>query len=252
MAESAEVKPTPVEQVPKKAWLVVIAAIAINLGLGILYAWSVWAGALVNLSKAGQLITEGPAAGWTYLTNAEAATPYSLGVILFALMLVLGGRIHDKLGPRIGPIAGGLLLALGFSIAGLSKSYSGLLVGFGILSGIGSGLAYAATIPAALRWFSPRQRGLVAGLVVAGYVGGALYIPPLTAYLVKAAGGSFSWIFLGIFSGVVVIIAGSLLAWPDPCCLPPAARIKPRSAPVVVIDPLADLAPGKMLCTWQF
>ena len=93
--------------------------------------------------KAGQLITEGPAAGWTYLTNAEAATPFSLCVIIFALLMIPGGRIQDKAGPKVGAIVGGLFLAVGCIIAGLTKSYAGLIIGFGIFGGIGMGIGYA-------------------------------------------------------------------------------------------------------------
>ena len=60
--------------------------------------------------------------GWTYLTNAEAATPFSLCVIIFALFMIPGGRIQDKLGPKVGAITGGLFLAMGCIIAGLSKA----------------------------------------------------------------------------------------------------------------------------------
>ena len=35
------------DKVPGKAWRVVFAGTAVNLCLGILYAWSIWAGALV-------------------------------------------------------------------------------------------------------------------------------------------------------------------------------------------------------------
>ena len=44
------------DKVPGKAWVVVFAGTAVNLCLGILYAWSVWSGALVNvkLAEAGR------------------------------------------------------------------------------------------------------------------------------------------------------------------------------------------------------
>ena len=90
------------EKVPSRAWVVVFAGTAINLTLGILYAWSVWTKVLINVDKAGQLITTGPAAGWTYITNAQAATPFSLCVIIFALLMIPGGRIQDRLGPKVG------------------------------------------------------------------------------------------------------------------------------------------------------
>jgi len=240
------------EKVPKRAWVVVFAGTAINLCLGILFAWSVWAKSLVNAAKAGQLITEGPAVGWTYLTNAQAATPFSLCVIIFALLLIPGGRIHDKLGPKVGPITGGVFLAVGCLIAGLSKSNGGLVFGFGILGGIGLGIGYAAPIPAALKWFGPDKRGLVAGLVLSGYGGAALYVPPLTAYFVKTGGVTFSFIYLGTFFAVVIILAGRFLAWPEPGYVPPAAPVQEGAAPAQVGGPPVDWAPGKMLRTWQF
>ncbi|HKN19525.1 MAG TPA: hypothetical protein VJW95_06995, partial [Dissulfurispiraceae bacterium] len=115
-------------KVPAKAWVVTFAGTAINLCLGILYAWSVWAAALINVKQAGQPMT-GINEGWTYLTNAEAATPFSLCVIIFAIFMILGGRIQDKYGPKVGATLGGLCLAAGCILAGLMKSYSGLIIG---------------------------------------------------------------------------------------------------------------------------
>ena len=184
-----------------------------NLCLGILYAWSVWAGALVpkDLKMAGTVMT-GLNEGWVYLTNAEAATPFSLCVIIFALLMIPGGRIQDKISPRFGAIVGGLFLALGCIIAGVTKSYTGLIVGFGIFGGIGMGIGYAAPTPAALSWFGPHKRGLIAGLVVGGYGGAALYVSPLGAYLLATGGLTYSFVVLGILFAVVTIIAGSQLA----------------------------------------
>ena len=36
------------DKVPGKAWVVVFAGTAVNLCLGILYAWSVWSGTLIQ------------------------------------------------------------------------------------------------------------------------------------------------------------------------------------------------------------
>ena len=72
-----------------------------------------WVKTLVKVADAGQIIAAGPAAGWPYLTDAQAATPFSVCVIFFALAAIIGARIHDKLGPRVGPITGGVFLALG-------------------------------------------------------------------------------------------------------------------------------------------
>ena len=116
--------------------------------------------------------------GWTYLNNAEAATPFSLCVIMFALLMIPGGRIQDRISPKFGATVGGLFLAAGCIIAGIMKSYSGLIIGFGILGGIGMGIGYAAPTPAALKWFGPHRRGLISGLVVGGFGGAALVCWP--------------------------------------------------------------------------
>lgn len=235
-------------RVPGRAWVVVFSGTAIFLTFGILYIWTTLAGALVPRQKAmSGMVQEGLNAGWPYLTNAEAATPYSLCVILFALAMIAGGKIHDRFGPRVGPITGGLCLALGFLLAGWSKSYGGLILGFGVLGGIGMGLAYAAPIPAALRWFAPDNRGLAAGLIVAGYGVAGFYLPPLAAWLVNRGGLTLSFCVLGLFFGLVVIGAGLLLAWPPPDYVPRAPRVAAGATPVEV-----DWAPGKMLKTWQF
>jgi OFA family oxalate/formate antiporter-like MFS transporter len=62
----------PSGKAPARAWVVVLAGTAINLCLGILYAWSVWRAALVQKDHpAGEAMT-GLNEGWTYLTNAQA------------------------------------------------------------------------------------------------------------------------------------------------------------------------------------
>ncbi|MFP4031730.1 MAG: MFS transporter, partial [Desulfococcaceae bacterium] len=139
---------------PTQAWVTTFAGTAINLCLGILYAWSIWKSALVDIDLAGQEMT-GINEGWIYLTNAQASTPFSLCVILFALMMIPGGRIQDRISPKFGAVAGGLALAFGCILAGLMKSYAGLILGFGIIGGIGMGIGYAAPTPAALKWFGP-------------------------------------------------------------------------------------------------
>ena len=76
---------------PGKAWVTVFAGTSVLLCVGMLYAWSIWKSALVNVDNAGQLMT-GLNAGWTYLTNAQAETPYSLCVMIFALFVIPGGH----------------------------------------------------------------------------------------------------------------------------------------------------------------
>ena len=250
----------PFGKVPGKAWVVTFAGIAINLCLGILYAWSVWGASLIvpklpdgkfNEALIGTHLP-GINSAWTYLSNAESATPFSLCVVIFALLMIPGGKIQDRFGPKIGATLGGLFLAGGCIIAGLMKSYEGLVIGFGIMGGIGMGIGYAAPTPAALKWFGPHKRGLIAGLVVGGYGGAALYIAPLAKWLMAGYGISGSFIILGVLFAVVVIIAGQLLSWPPAGYVPPGPPAVKAGAPGKTALTTVDWSAGEMIKTWQF
>lgn len=245
------------EKVPTKAWVVTFAGTAVNLCLGILYAWSVWkAGLLANKDHPAGSAMTGINEGWVYLTDAQATWAYAICGFVFALFMIPGGRIQDKYGPKVGATLGGLLLAAGCIISGLMKSYTGLVVGFGILGGMGMGIGYAAPTPAAVKWFGPHKRGLIVGLVVGGYGGAALYISPLAKYLIGQYGISGSFIGLGILFAVVVVIAGQLLAWPPAGYVPPAPPPSPlkaqAGAPIATSLTAVDWVAADMVKTAQF
>src|SRR5205814_6355401 len=153
----------------------------------------------------------------------QATWAYVMCGFIFALSMIPGGRLQDKYGPKIGAHLGGLFLAGGCILAGVMQSYTGLILGFGLLGGIGMGLGYAAATPAAVKWFGPHQRGLIVGLVVGGYGGAAIYIAPLATSLIEHYGLSGSFIGLGVLFAAVIVVAGQLLAWPPPGYAPPGA-----------------------------
>ncbi|WP_439630539.1 L-lactate MFS transporter [Gemmata sp.] len=236
--------------VPGRAWVVTAAGTVVNLCLGILYAWSVWKKALVPKDPA---LYGSPMAGlnegWTYLSNAEATLAYSICGFTFALCMIPGGRLQDRYGAKVGAVSGGLFLAAGCVVAGLMKSFTGLVVGFGLLGGIGMGLGYAAATPAAVRWFHSSRRGLIVGLVVAGYGAAAIYISPLAEFLIGEYGLTGSFVGLGALFAVVVVAAGLMLSPPPAgyvAAAPPTAPDAPKPAAVV------DWSAGAMLGTWQF
>jgi OFA family oxalate/formate antiporter-like MFS transporter len=134
----------------------------------------------------------------------------------------------------------------------MMKSYAGLIIGFGICGGIGMGIGYAAPTPAALKWFGPHKRGLIAGLVVGGYGGAALYVSALGQYLITTQGLSGSFIWLGILFAIVVILAGSQLAIPPAGYVPPAQVIKAGAAPAKAAGTMVDWVAADMMKTWQF
>lgn len=151
-----------------KGWTVTFAGMGINLALGVLYAWSV--------------IKKAIPAEWGW-TDADKALPYSIACIVFALVMVPAGRLQDRIGPRWVATAGGVLTGMGCIIASYATTVLWFVVGFGVFAGAGIGLGYASATPPAVKWFSARKTGLIAGLVVAGFGLASVYISPVANHL---------------------------------------------------------------------
>lgn len=234
---------------PAKAWRVVFAGTTINLCLGVLYAWSVWNVRLVDPNAISLPINQ----GWQVLKHAQASTPVTLCMLVFALLMIPGGRIQDKYGPTVAASIGGIAIGVGLIIAGVMKSYTGLIIGYGIGGGIGMGIGYAAPTPAALKWFGPHKRGLVAGLVVSGYGGAAIYVSPLAKWLIDSYGLSVSFYVLGIAYLIVICAAAQVLAWPPEGYVPePAPEKTSQDISTAPVDLKIDWTAGEMVKTWQF
>jgi OFA family oxalate/formate antiporter-like MFS transporter len=237
---------TAANSTPAKAWQVVFAGTTINLCLGVLYAWSVWNTRLVDPKSIALPVNQ----GWEVLKHAQASTPVTICMLMFALLMIPGGKIQDKWGPKIAASLGGIAIGLGLILAGAMKSYTGLIVGYGIGGGIGMGIGYAAPTPAALKWFGPHKRGLVAGLVVSGFGAAAIYVSPLANYIIDHWGLSASFYVLGITYMVVICFAAQFLDWPPPGYVPEAPPTPTAAAKAARTS--VDWSAGEMVRTWQY
>lgn len=190
----------------RKGWLVTVAGIGLNLALGILYAWSVFAKQLTEPLERGGF-------GWS---RTQATLPYTLAIACFAVMMVPAGRLQDRLGPRLVATAGAALTGAGLLVASFATPSTALpaLLGFGLLAGTGIGLGYAAATPAAVKWFPPERKGLITGLVVAGFGVAPVYIAPLSRYLLAHHGAAGSFRILGAAFLVTTVLLAQLIQNP--------------------------------------
>ena len=200
----------------KKGWVVTLSGMGLNLALGTLYAWSVF----------GKQFTEAIDKGGFGWSKTAAAMPYSIAIGFFALMMIPAGRLQDKLGPGIIATIGAILMALGMIITSLSTPGSALpaIIGFGILAGTGIGFGYASATPAAVKWFPPEKKGLIAGIVVAGFGLASVYVAPLSRFLLGSYGVKSSFLILGIGFGIVTLIITRFIKNPPT----PVAAVKPN------------------------
>ncbi len=219
-----------------RGWSVVLAALGINLILGSLYAWGVTGKALVVQW------------GWT---KADAALPFTVSTVSFALMMIFAGRWQDKIGPRYVAMLGGLCFGCGFIASSFARSPQLMLVTFGIIGGIGIGLGYSATTPPSIKWFPPARKGLITGIVVSGVGLAAVYMSPLTNYLLKSTSIPQTCVILGIGTILLVGLLAQLLTNPPAGYQPPAA-VAPKAGAPARAAAKHDFDWHEMLSTRQF
>jgi MFS family permease len=217
------------ETIKNRGKQVMMAGLGINLALGVLYAWSIFKGAIKASIEKG-----GPDAFQWSLSSIN--DPYALCCLVFAFAMILPGKCQDKLGPARTALIGGLLVGSGFTLMSFSNSYAAWVTGFGVLAGAGFGFGYAAATPPALKWFSSTKTGVVAGTVVAGFGLAPVYIAPLSSYLLGIYGIQKSMLFLGCGFTVLVCGLSFLLVNPPQGFVPaePAKKddAKPAAKPV--------------------
>jgi OFA family oxalate/formate antiporter-like MFS transporter len=166
-------------------------------------------------------------------------------------MMIFAGRWQDKIGPRYVAMLGGIILGLGLIASSFAKTPEMMLVTFGLIGGLGIGLGYSATTPPSIKWFPPAKKGLITGLVVSGVGLAAVYIAPLTQYLLKATSISNTFMILGIGTIVLVSLLSQLLANP-PAGYTPAASVAPGMVAAKAPSARPNLDWHEMLHTGQF
>lgn len=172
----------------KKRWMVLFASCVINLCIGILYTWSVFAGPMAAYLT--QLTGE-------EITAADLSIVFSIGNSTGFITMIGGGFLNQRIGPKRVIFLGGVLFGLGFVICGCSTGIPMLIVGYGLFSGLAMGLAYGCTISNSVKFF-PDKAGLVGGIATASYGISSVILPPVANLLIERLGVRSAFVILGI------------------------------------------------------
>lgn len=216
-------------------WKVVVGALLIQLCLGAIYAWSVFTPGLKD-------------AGWS---NTRTQIVFSVGLAMFAIVMVFAGRKLTDWGPQRLAFAGGITLGIGYVIAGLGSgtNFWLVLLGVGLMGGSGIGLAYVVPIAVGMRWF-PDKKGMITGVAVAGFGFGAMGWVKLAGSwggLIDSIGLDGTLMVYGIAFAVLVVIGSMWMKMPPEGWLPDG--FTPPQAKGAGGE---DFTPREMLRTAQF
>ena len=151
--------------------------------------------------------------GWDRSTISSAI---AVNLVLFGLAGPFAGAAMQRFGIRRTVLVAQVVLALAIAASTLMSQSWHLMLTWGLMVGVGSGVA--ATVLAATvvnRWFSER-RGLVMGLLTASTAMGQLIFLPVLASVVEMAGWkSVAWLLAGILTALVPVFAWLMVERPE-------------------------------------
>jgi len=183
-------------------WIIAIAAFAMQLALGAVYAWSTMLPAVIKV----------------YGTSRPVANAnFSIILAVLGITAGFGGYLNSRFGPRVIATVAGILYGIGTILSSFAAPNPIILyITDGLIAGVGLGLGYIVAIAMLLKWF-PDRRGFIAGLAVAGFGGGAAITAPIAAALIGSVANlpvatltnnlHNAFLFLGIAYLVIVVIS---------------------------------------------
>lgn len=182
-------------------WVYAIVGVIVLLFAGLVYAWSV--------------LSTPIAAEFTGWTKAQLSLTFTLVMILFCIGSLLCGLLAGKLSAKNAVRVSAVLFLAGFFIASRCQSPITLYLGFGLLCGLASGLAYNGVMSTMVKWF-PDKPGLISGVLLMGFGGGSFLIGKLYQAWTPAGIGGWrtSFVALGIICCAVLAVCSFFFVAP--------------------------------------
>lgn len=212
-------------------WFYLGIGVVAMLFAGILYAWSI-----LKAPFSAEF-------GWS---APDLALNFTIAMCCFCLGGLLGAQLSKRFGHRTAIIISGILAALGFCLTAMlpGSSVAMLYLSYGILAGLGIGVAYNVVISTVSAWF-PDKKGLCSGCLMMGFGSSALLLGNLANRLFNSSvGWRTTYVILGLAMGVVLVIAALLLKKPGADVTLPRPAAKSSGAD---LGPAADFTPAEML-----
>ena len=182
-----------------KAIFSVISAFVLMLFFGSIYSWSLFVPFLKN-----------------EFGYSAFQTQFIFGTVIavFSVTMIFVNDMIRKYNLRKVLILAGLLYATGYTLAFYSQTnFPTVWLGIGVLGGISTGIGYLVSVSVPVLWF-PERKGLITGIVSAGFGGGAILHSYIAETMLKLNFSLFEVICFPAmaYSALIILIAFILQA----------------------------------------
>ena len=165
----------------------------------------------------------------------------------FCIGGLLGARLSKRYGHKVAITTAGILSALGFIFTSFLSGSSVVLLylTYGVLAGLGIGIAYNVVIATVSSWF-PDKKGLCSGALMMGFGASALILGNIADSLFKSdLGWRATYVILGAAIGTVLVLTSLLLNKPGSNAILPQPKAGKTDASAGLDK--RDFTPGEML-----
>lgn len=217
-----------------KRWIYLALGTVSMLFAGIIYGWS---------------ILKAPFAAWW--DASQLALNFTITMTTFCIGGFLGAKLSKQFGIRISILTAAILSCAGFLTASMldGKNILMLYLTYGVLAGLGIGIAYNAVISTVNAWF-PDKKGLCSGCLMMGFGASSLIIGNLASGIMESWGWQKAYILLGIALGAVLAVTALVLQRPSADTVLPSAASKKQTCAEAF--EARDYATGEMVRRLSF
>ena len=191
----------------KNRWFMVVAAMAIHMCIGSVYAWSVY----VKPIEA--------AMGWSL---TDITITFSIAIFFLGLSAALMGKFVEAKGPRVAATLAAILFGAGTIGSGFAIEIESKMLfyfTYGVLGGAGLGIGYISPVSMLVKWF-PDRRGMATGFAIMGFGFASAISGPAIKILIDDVGIASTFYTLGSIYFIVMFLAAQYLANPQEGYMP--------------------------------
>lgn len=209
-------------------WLKAFVGVLLMLVLSAMYAWSYFRVAL--------------GAAYPSWSQTQITLNFTILMSCFCLGGLAAGRVLKGWSKSIQLVCSGVLIGIGFFGVSLLPNQSGtalvqLYLCYGVLTGLGTGIAYNAVLSGIQPWF-PDQPGLISGVLLMGMGFGTLLLGNAAAVLIPAVGLSNTFRIFAVAALAILCLCAPVIRLPE---------ILPHTDQPVEESDATDFTTGQML-----